>query len=169
MCFHGVKIEEFVAPPSLREINGLALSCCDKLKRVVLNDGLEKLGQYAFQNSAVESVRFPPLLSELPGGLFCRCRSLRKLELPEHLENIGNGCFYEAGLEEVHFPASVRNIYGDAFQYCSQLRAASFAEGSRLEWVGERVFGGIPLGAADVRFPSGARVSENAFEDPWAK
>ena len=42
-CFSGAGIEEFLAPPSLRAIGDGAFSYCESLKRVTLNEGLERL------------------------------------------------------------------------------------------------------------------------------
>ena len=43
-CFFASGLEEFEAPPSLREIELSAFYICTSLKRVVLNEGLEVLG-----------------------------------------------------------------------------------------------------------------------------
>ena len=45
-CFYGTGIEEFLAPQSLRGIGDGAFSDCKNLRRAVLNEGLEMLGEY---------------------------------------------------------------------------------------------------------------------------
>ena len=42
-CFIDADLEEFVAPPGLKEIEGGAFYGCKNLKRIVLNEGLETL------------------------------------------------------------------------------------------------------------------------------
>lgn len=44
-CFVGCGLEEFVAPPSLRTIGAGAFKQCRDLKRAVLNEGLEVVGE----------------------------------------------------------------------------------------------------------------------------
>ena len=44
-CFYGTGIEEFLAPQSLREIENGVFTTCKSLRRVVLNEGLERLGR----------------------------------------------------------------------------------------------------------------------------
>ena len=44
-CFAGSGIEEFRAPPGLREIGAGAFELCENLKLVSLNEGLETIGK----------------------------------------------------------------------------------------------------------------------------
>ena len=44
-CFSNSGIEEFQAPPDLKKIGPSAFSGCKNLKRSVLNEGLELLGE----------------------------------------------------------------------------------------------------------------------------
>ena len=44
-CFCCTGIEEFQAPPSLRDIGDGAFYDCKNLERVVLNEGLERIGK----------------------------------------------------------------------------------------------------------------------------
>ena len=46
LCFYGSGLEEFVAPPGLKEIEGAIFLGCENLKRVQLNEGLEALNDY---------------------------------------------------------------------------------------------------------------------------
>lgn len=67
-------------------------------------------------------------------------------------------------LRKVTIPASVRAIENAAFEYCTQLREIAFAPGSTLKYVGACAFGDTGLVPDKVAFPSGAFVSEDAFE-----
>lgn len=44
-CFSGSGIEEFYAPQNLKKIGANAFADCKNLKTVVLNEGLETLGE----------------------------------------------------------------------------------------------------------------------------
>ena len=72
-AFENIGLEEFVAPPSLRIIGYAAFYKCAKLKRVVLNEGLETLGENEpadgsscfrgiFEESGVQEVFLPSTL-----------------------------------------------------------------------------------------------------------
>lgn len=90
-CFSGSKVDEFLAPRSLREIGSEAFARCQNLRRVVLNEGLEKLGDDitklkvyrerpylgVFEGSGIENVQLPSTLSILEGNTFKACRGLK--------------------------------------------------------------------------------------------
>lgn len=54
-CFVASEIEEFLAPPSLKRIGASAFSECKRLRKVVLNEGLDELNS-SFKGSEVEVV-----------------------------------------------------------------------------------------------------------------
>ena len=88
-CFSNSGIEEFQAPPDLKKIGPNAFSDCKNLKRAVLNEGLELLGepgpkenkQYpdrgVFAGSGLESVTIPSTVRRLECGTFLDCKNLR--------------------------------------------------------------------------------------------
>ena len=73
-CFQGSDLEEFVAPPGLKEIGSIAFYRCKGLKRVVLNEDLEVLADKddygIFQSSGVEEVTLPSTLREIGQRMF---------------------------------------------------------------------------------------------------
>lgn len=101
-CFAGSGIEEFRAPPSLREIGAGAFELCENLKLVSLNEGLETIGKdgaRSFSNSscscykngrghdwpckcvflqnAFEEITLPSTLVEIINGGLTSCRNLK--------------------------------------------------------------------------------------------
>lgn len=69
-------LEEFDAPPGLKEILRWTFYECKNLKKVVLNEGLETLGDYncrynmLFWNSSIEEITLPSTLKEINGCVF---------------------------------------------------------------------------------------------------
>lgn len=63
-------------PESLREIEKSAFENCEELTQMVLNDGLEKLGEGAFQESGLRSVRMPSALRTIEKEVFWLCKNL---------------------------------------------------------------------------------------------
>lgn len=63
-CLRESRIEEFLAPPSLKRIEVSVFSQCYSLKKVVLNEGLETLS-CSFKDSGVEVVELPSTLRRL--------------------------------------------------------------------------------------------------------
>ena len=75
------------APSSLREVGDKVFASCKNLKRVVLNEGLETLGNcngaWAFHNSGLEEVVLTSTLREVRKGVFSGCHNLRTVFVPE--------------------------------------------------------------------------------------
>ena len=65
------------------------------MKDVIIPDGIEKIGNYLFWGSDVESVTIPESVKEIGEGTFYECTKLKKVTFaPEsQLEQIRNGCF----------------------------------------------------------------------------
>ena len=90
------------------------------------------MGQSAFENSGIETVRLPEGLTAISLACFYGCDKLKHVELPETLEMIGSIAFhYCTALEEITLPDSVRKISIDAFSECGSLRYISLPEGLR--------------------------------------
>lgn len=118
----------------------------DEVKHVVVADGVERIGDYAFYNMPnLQTAIFPNTLQEigdfafqkaeslaeisLPAALkkigdyaFDECQNIPQIILPEGLESIGEAAFRFCELpESLTIPASVQSIGRSAFRYCTGL------------------------------------------------
>ena len=151
-------------PEGLRTIGEEAFIECELLRRVVLSEGLEALGDGAFYGSGLESVRIPSTLRRVEERAFMECRDLRTVKLAEGLTEVGRCAFFGSGLEGVAIPQSVRFIGAEAFSECRRLRTLTIAPGSRLASVGRGAFGGTALEPGGVQFPPSVRVHCRVFD-----
>ena len=96
-----------VFPRSVRTVEGNSFKNMASLRQVILNEGLETLGENydnefehdgPFASSSVERIRLPSTLKRLGNNALCGCEQLKSVELPEGLETIGDGCFYGCGI-----------------------------------------------------------------------
>lgn len=80
-CFYKSCLGEIVLPPSVKTIGVCAFQDCAQLRHVVLNEGLEALGEMdrvngeqmegqVFCRSGIESVRIPSTLKTIQTGMF---------------------------------------------------------------------------------------------------
>lgn len=135
---------------NLKTIGDYAFNGAEQLTSVVLHEGLESIGAYAFQTGGyynnpglhrvslpnsladigerafayqikLNEVTLPEGLKELKTGTFQYCPGLKGIVLPESLEVIGANAFSESGLQTVNFPSSLKEIGKDAFSKCSLL------------------------------------------------
>lgn len=75
------------------------------------------------------------------GGEAFKDAKLKQIIIPETVTTIGQGAIRSCQLlEQIVIPSSVISLEGQAFSDCIALKTVTFAEGSRLEKIGTRVF-----------------------------
>lgn len=92
-------------------------------KTVVIPDGTEKIGNYWFYGSMIESVEIPAYVKEIGTETFYNCKNLKRVIFTEGslLEIIGAGCFRSSGVEELTLSGTLREIGDSAFSECDDL------------------------------------------------
>ena len=76
----------------------------ENLIYVGLSEGLEFIGNYAFEN----------------------CKSMKRIELPDSMHSIGNFAFSKSGLEKIAIPADAASLGTGIFANCRDLRDVEF-------------------------------------------
>ncbi|SFC34730.1 leucine-rich repeat domain-containing protein [Ruminococcus albus] len=128
----GTKVRELVFPKGITEIccgvdldssfiipNQCFFSFADMkyLRKVVLPEGLKKIGDSAFSDcTALKSIIIPNSVEEIETCAFMKCTSLKKVTLPNSIEEIGYGAFQKSGLTEVNIPKSLVKNGGCIFR-----------------------------------------------------
>ena len=116
------------------------------IKSVVINEGINSIGQFSFQkdgNYAVEftSVSFPSTLTTIGWGAFQVCTSLTA----------------------VHIPASVTLIDGLAFYGCTGLSSVTIASGSQLQTIYSNAFDGCSFTEIVLPCAQLSSIGQQAF------
>ena len=111
------------------------------LRRIILPEGLERIGNSAFCSALVlEDVQFPSTLREIGERAFMNARiKMNPLVIPEGVETIAEGTFsFCPNLTgQVVLPSTVKEILLGAF-YNTPITSINFPEG--LEKIGETAF-----------------------------
>ena len=78
-------------------------------KHVTIPEGIERIGNYWFCGSAIESVEIPASVKEICVDAFCECKSLKSVVFApgSRLEKIGRGGFCDSGIERIEIPKGV--------------------------------------------------------------
>ncbi len=109
----------------------------DKIKRVVVCEGITSIGSCAFNYcSALESVSLPSTITKLGIRPFLKCTSLKSIAIPDNVTTIGPDAFYSCtALENVYFTANSKlTTIGDyAFDSCTSIKTFYIPEGV-AEW-----------------------------------
>ncbi len=132
------------------------------LRRVILPDNLEEIGQSAFSRTKIETINIPTSLKKLGMGAFQNCCWLSSpLILPEGIEVIPSFCFEGClALTDFSFPSSLKSIGEFAFSRTS-MNELVLPEG--LETIDKNAFYGV-YNATKLTLPSSLiELGEMAF------
>ena len=80
-------------PKSLKSIDCGAFFYCESLREIELPYGLESIGEYAFQNTGLESVSVPETVTSIDECAFFSCENLRKICVAGADTKLGTDCF----------------------------------------------------------------------------
>ena len=116
----------------------------------VTNNGTEysvtKIGEYAFQGSAVTSVSTPEGIISIDYNAFKGCQNLESVTLPESLTTLGSYAFYSCKLlKTIKIPSGVTAIPSSCFYECSSLESVTIPEG--VTTIGDDAFQSCNLNA----------------------
>jgi hypothetical protein len=112
------------------------------LKKVILPDGVETIGSYAFANcNSLEYINLPNTIKEIKGYCFNKCILKSLTSLPKSLETIGNYAFASSDICFSALPENVQNI-GMAVFYFSTFRTDSFEWPESITKIPDLTFAG---------------------------
>ena len=142
---------------AVKSIGDRAFSWCEKLKKVVIPDGVTSIGESAFEGcAALEAVTIPEGVTQFGNYAFFDCTSLTDINIPESLTAIGNYAFENCvKITDAELPAGVSELGHGVFNSCISLEAINVAEGNAVY----RSEGGMLLSkdsAVLIAYPAGA-------------
>jgi hypothetical protein len=113
--------------PSVRRIVNEAFAGCLQLTIVILGEGLEEIGRWAFCGcTSLRVIVIPPTVRVIHKWAFAHCSQLTIVVLGKGLEEIGQGAFLNCtSLREIAIPPAIR-VIREAFDDCLQLTNVRF-------------------------------------------
>lgn len=132
------------------------------LQKIMLPEGLEKIGDHAFSRSGLCTLRLPSTVRTLGKGVFVGT-FITDLVIPEGVEVISKDCFATCNkLEEVRLPSTIRILGSSAFLGSYGLKKINLPEG--LTSIGPYCFSGTIL--QNISLPNTVtEVGKQAFSD----
>lgn len=135
--WYGRKIYRVVVEEGVERIGSYAFYGCEMLQSIKLPGTLTAVGSYAFGRTRLVDVDLPDSLTSIGTDLFYDCRFLESVQLPAGLKLIPVSMFCDCEiLRKIVLPETVQRIDGYAFSYCRNLKeinlpAAVFDIGSK--------------------------------------
>ncbi len=159
---HGADIQRVVIEDGITRIGKYAFTGCSAMHSVSIPDSVTEIGEEAFAGcSALESVTIPGSVAEIGEGAFAGCRALESVTIPDSVTEIGEFAFlYCESLESVTIPNSVTKIGEYAFSNCSALKSVTIP--SSVTKIGEYAFSCSAL--KSVTISRNCTVGEGAFD-----
>lgn len=159
------KIKAVIIDYGVTRIGQEAFEGCSNIKSVSIPLSVTEIGEAAFfECKKLTDVSLPYTLEELGDQAFDKCAKLRSIVVPEGIDVIGEACFNCCfALEEVTIPASVEEIESSAFNACSKLKSIYYG-GSASDWKEIKIRGyNKPLGDADLYTTGQSGSGKNAL------
>lgn len=132
-----------------------------KIKKIIMEEGIEKIGNNVFYGCTMESVNFPASIREVDNEAFYGS-PLKEVHLPESVVKYGDFVFAHSDIETAYLPDSMRKIPLGFFSGCTKLRKVIWP--SNLVKITAFAFGGC--GFSEFKIPDTVQVvDENAFSN----
>ncbi len=100
------------------------------IKKIVVSDGVNTIGDYAFYEArSVTSIELPDSVTRLGKYAFKKCTSLEEIDLPKDIDEIGEGVFSGCrSLKSIQIPEMLMYIPQNAYSGCSSLKSVDIPE-----------------------------------------
>lgn len=158
----GTIIDGYATPEGVKVIGKYAFENADSLK-VVISEGVEKIDDFAFYDSGVESVSFPYTLKSIGKRAFANCYGLNEAILPDYLTYLGEYAFEYSFVKWVRLPAGLKALEEGTFKNCFYLEGINLPDG--LTVIGKQAFSGCSK-IDEISLPTSvAELDDRAFEN----
>jgi len=157
------KIKRVVISDGVTEIGDYAFYGCSSLESITIPSSVTEIGKCAFRDcTSLESITIPSSVTKIEYGAFCGCSSLESITIPSSVTKIGSWAFdCCTSLESITIPSSVTKIGYGAFFHCTSLESITIP--SSVTEIGDSAFGDCKS-LEDITIPSSVtEIGSDAF------
>ena len=139
--FKNLNVKKIVIEDGVTNIGNYAFDCCTGLTSITIPDSVTSIGDYALQSCTnLTSITIPDSVTSIGAHAFSNCYKLISITLPSSITSIGEWLFAGCGdLTSITIPDSVTSIGDYAFYYCYQLTSITLS--SNITRIGDDAFG----------------------------
>lgn len=147
------KIKRVVIEDGVTGIGNYAFFLCSNLSTVTIPTSVIAIGAYAFrQCKNLGSAALPSGVFLLGSGAFSECENLTDVNIPARLTEIGDSVFFGcSALTSIDIPNNIKTLGDSAFENCAGLTKISLPDG--LTTINASTFCGCRK-LADIKLPS---------------
>ncbi len=151
-AFYRAEIKELVLSDGVEIIGDYAFSAefgSKTLKELTIPDSVTYIGESAFgYNNGLTSLTIPGSVKTIGRVAFSECMNIKTLTLEEGIETIGDYAFCYNNITELVIPDSVKTIGAHAFEMCGDLEKVTIGEG--VESIGDYAFCDTAIKTIDI-------------------
>lgn len=158
----GIQVKKVILPEGLVKIGRRAFEYCE-IETVVFPSTLKTIEDEAFQFCSLKELRLLEGTEQIGTDAFCNCRDLQSAYLPDSLTGMGTRIFGNCdNLTEIHLPATLKTIPQFIFAGCKKLEKIFIPDS--VEKIEDFAFQCCPE-LWTVEVPAGIEVCGNAFQE----
>lgn len=120
-CFENCKdIEKLIIANDIKKINTGTFSNCQNLKEIEFPNTLQTIGERAFYNTKISSIKLPESVFEIGFGTFANCYYLKHFKFGSNHNETGGYCFENSLIDfDLKIPKKVSVIRNYYFKNCT--------------------------------------------------
>ena len=142
------KIKSVVIEDGVTHIGAESFHNCYALTKVSIPNSVKSIGFAAFRECyALTKVTIPNSVNHIAEEAFCECRSLAEVNIPNGITSIGNYVFNCCALTELTIPSSVKSIGKAAFSGCP---FTEITIPSHVKSIGKYAFSSCPFTKVNI-------------------
>ena len=134
-------LTKVILPDGVQTIGEYAFVGCEDLSNIEIPNSVTSIEQSAFFGSGLEEIVIPEGVSFINAGVFSECEELQKVKLSDTVRGIGGSAFSRCKkLTEIVIPGGVNIVEAGAFRDCNSLVSVTLPRG--ITSIGGSAFSG---------------------------
>ena len=126
--FNNSNVKKVVIEDGVTSIGNYAFSYTG-LKSITIPDSVTSIGNYAFSYTDLKSITIPDSVTSIGNYAFAYCKNLPSITIPDGVTSIGYGAFYHCtSLTSITIPDRVTSIGFSAFSGCKNLTSITIPD-----------------------------------------
>ena len=162
--YNNSKVKKVVIEDGVTSIGNWAFESCNNLTSITIPNSVTSIGAYAFSNCYyLTNITIPNSVTSIENYAFRSCSSLTSITIPDSVTSIGKLAFYSCdSLTSITISNSVTSIEERAFAYCSRLTSITIPDS--VTSIGEAAFAGCSSLTSITIPDSVTSIGEYAFQ-----